>query len=252
MSQGRNELTALLRGQCASANIGIARADLRLPMEEGRCGFPSAMREGPKRWAGLAFDESSPSPALSVKSSPEFGLRPGRDRRSAPECARRWPDQWRIEGVPWRRIHSASVPGRLKAMISPWKNAASSAVFRIQPLRYDIDADAAAASEARPLSPAPRNGEMRIRRPPQRRDGGGARHAGPDRAQFGDFRQRGAAVSPVRNCGSNWVKFPSHRSQLEGSGFLRLDDPRLALRNWAGRRLALDKRSKAGPRAGLL
>ncbi len=236
------ELTALLRGQVRFSNIGIARADLRLPMEEGALRFPERMREGPEALGALAFDDLAIT-ALSVTTiTPEFGAMRRAEiadlRLDAPSLA----GPWRIEGVYGGDIFRLGT-GTLSDDLSMEMRLVGGVDT---PLRYDIDATLQLLPEAaryRPLL----DGEMRIVALPDVLTE--AEPATQDPIVLsGDFASEGPgfALSALRlELGD-----PSLGSQLEGSGFLRLDDPRLAL-ELAGRRLALDT-IMAGPRAGLL
>lgn len=236
------ELTALLRGQVRFNAIGIARADLRLPMEDGALRFPERMREGPEALGVLAFDDLAVTHLSVTTITPEFGAMRQAEianlRLGAPSLA----GPWRIEGIyggDTFRLGTSELADDLTMQMRLVGGADT-------PLRYDVDATLRLLPEANRYRPV-LNGEMRIVALP-------VTEAGPDPAVqdpivlTGEFASEGLgfALSELRlELGD-----PSLGSQLEGSGFLRLDDPRLNL-ELTGRRLALDA-IMAGPRGDLL
>ena len=236
------ELTALLRGQVRFNTIGIARADLRLPMEDGALRFPERMRDGPDALGVLAFDDLAISHLSVTTITPDFGAMRRAEianlRLGAPSLA----GPWRIEGVyggDTFRLGTSELTDDLTMQMRLVGGADT-------PLRYDIDATLRLTPEANRYRPV-LDGEMRIVALPVTAAGPGVPVQDPI-ALSGDFVSEGPgiALSELRlELGD-----PSLGSQLEGTGFLRLDDPRLTL-ELSGRRLALDA-IMTGPRGALL
>lgn len=236
------ELTALLRGQVRFNNIGIARADLRLPMEDGALRFPERMREGPDALGVLAFDDLTITHLSVTTITPDFGAMRRAEIANLRLGASSLAGPWRIEGVyggDTFRLGTGVLTDDLTMQMRLVGGADT-------PLRYDVDATLRLSPEANRYRPV-LDGEMRIVALPVTEAGADVAVQEPITLS-GDFVSEGAgfALSDLRlELGD-----PSLGSQLEGTGFLRLDDPRLNL-ELTGRRLALDA-IMTGPRGALL
>ncbi len=233
------ELTALLRGEVRFRAIDIAEADLRLPMQDGALRLPGIASGSIDALGVLAFDDLAIS-ALNVTTiTPELGAMRRAQladiRLGAPSLA----GPWRIEGVyagDRFRLGTGQLDDDLGMEIKLVGGVQTA-------LRYDIDArlemirEGGSGEDAR-FRPE-LAGEMRFT-------------ALPHAAEQADDAD-GTVVAPIvlngrfDNAGAGFdlsdlrleLGDPSLGSQLEGSGFLRLDDPRLTL-SLEGRRLALD------------
>ena len=230
------ELTALLRGQIRFSSIAIGEADLRLPMSDGALTLPGLTAGGTEALGALAFDDLAIT-ALSITTiTPEFGAmrraRLANLRLGAPSLA----GPWRVEGV-YAGDRFRLSAGRLDETLSMQIRLVGGADTS---LRYDVDANLQFIREAAGLRPdLSGEGDLSLLPPDP-----GDEVAFEPLVISGAFASEGAgfALSDLRvELGD-----PALGSQLEGEGFLRLDDPRISL-DLTGRRLALDS-ILAGPR----
>jgi hypothetical protein len=233
------ELTALLSGQIRFRSIAIGQADLRLPMVDGALSLPALTRDGTDALGALALDDLAITSLSVTTITPELGAMRrallANLRLGAPSLA----GPWRVEGV-YAGDRFRLSAGRLDETLSMQLRLVGGADA---PLRYDIDGRLQFVPESAGMRPD-LSGEGRLSLLP------------PDSSETvaleplvlsGAFASEGAgfALSDLRvELGD-----PALGSQLEGEGFLRLDDPRISL-DLAGRRLALDA-ILAGPRGGL-
>lgn len=230
------ELTALLSGQIRFRSIAISEADLRLPMTGGALNLPALAAEGADALGALAFDDLAIT-ALSVTTiTPEFGpmrrVRLANLRLGAPSLA----GPWRVEGF-YAGDRFRLSAGRLDETLAMQIRLVGGADAA---LRYDIDARLQFVRDAVGLRPElSGNGRLSLLPPDS-----GEPVAFEPVVLSGSFASEGAgfALADLRfELGD-----PALGSQLEGDGFVRLDDPRISL-DLTGRRLALDA-ILAGPR----
>ncbi|MCC5977047.1 MAG: AsmA family protein [Salinarimonas sp.] len=239
------ELTALLRGEVRFRAISVAEADLRLPMQDGAMSLPGMAQGGRDALGALAFDDLTITDLSVTTITPELGAmrraRLGDIRLGAPSLA----GPWRIEGIyagDRFRLGTGQLDENLSMQIKLVGGAQTA-------LRYDVDARLQMTREDGRFRPE-LAGDMRFTALPhaagQPDDADGAVTEPIVLSTRFDSARAGFDLSDLRlELGD-----PSLGSQLEGSGFLRLDDPRLSL-SLEGRRLALDAIMR-GERGALL
>lgn len=233
------ELTSLLRGEVRFRQVRLEEAELRVPTRAGALRPPSIDAGAGDFVATFALDDLSVGALAITALSPDFGAR--RVARlddvalSAPSLLGPWRVEARYGGLIVRM--ATGRPGA--DGLVPVKIVAGSETD----VRYDIDG-------ALSFAPGP--------------DGYLPRLAGQARIDVAGRAAPDVAPSPPAVIRATYeseaVGFalrelvvepgdPALGSQLEGEGFLRLDDPRLQV-SLTGRRLALDAilRSPVGAR----
>jgi hypothetical protein len=223
------ELTGLLRGEVRFQSVSIRRANLRVPSDSGTIRLPDAITAPEDALGAWALDDLRVSTLGITEISADLGIRHLTDLRDVVVSAQNLAGPWRVDGLvdgqPFRLATGRLDPdGRMQLKLVGGGDA---------PVRYDIDAILALEPEGDRFRTHLSGAARIVVTPPPGASGDAPL---PVVVETG-FASESTGVA-LADLGIEFGD-PGLGSRLEGSGFLRLDDPRLGLQ-LEGRRLAAD------------